>query len=229
MTCEIWHGDAVELAHELPNDIACVVTDPPYGMAYQSGRATTPEGKALNRAIASDGDLGSAIALFLDVMDVIAPKMATECDLYVFCRWSLMEAWREAVNSLEGFEVQNCLVWNKELHGMGDLVGDWALCHEFILYAKRGRRPVSKRRPNVITVERLHAAEMTHPTEKPVGLLERIIEVSSDRGDLIVDPFSGSGSTIKAAQNLGRRGIGIELDANDVESSRNRLDQLSLL
>lgn len=53
-----------------------------------------------------------------------------------------------------------------------------------------------------------------HPTQKPVKLLERLIEIFTDEGDVVIDPVAGSGSTIIAAENMGRRGYGFEIDRN---------------
>ena len=53
-----------------------------------------------------------------------------------------------------------------------------------------------------------------YPTQKPVALLERIIKASSDPGDVVLDPFRGSGTTLVAAHNLGRKWIGIDICAN---------------
>lgn len=62
-----------------------------------------------------------------------------------------------------------------------------------------------------------------HPTEKPVRLLERLISLVSDKGDIILDPFCGSGSTCEAAQNKGRHFIGVEIDAEYFTLAYNRM------
>ena len=78
-----------------------------------------------------------------------------------------------------------------------------------------------------LTVEDAHTfqtcAGMTHNTEKPVPLLEQLIEMSYDPGDFVVDPFAGSGSTIKAAQNLDRNALGIERDPEFHRGASERL------
>lgn len=62
-----------------------------------------------------------------------------------------------------------------------------------------------------------------HPTQKPEGLIERMVLASSDEGDLVVDPFSGSGTTLRVCQQLGRRAIGIEINPDYVSLTENRL------
>ena len=65
-----------------------------------------------------------------------------------------------------------------------------------------------------------------HPTEKPVRLLERLISLVSDKGDIILDPFCGSGSTCEAAKNIGRDFIGVEIDSEYYAGAYNRLVSL---
>lgn len=64
-----------------------------------------------------------------------------------------------------------------------------------------------------------------HPTQKPEGLIERMVLASSNEGDLILDPFSGSGTTLRVCQQLKRNCIGFELNPDYVELSKNRLNQ----
>lgn len=62
-----------------------------------------------------------------------------------------------------------------------------------------------------------------HPTQKPEGLIERMVLASSNEGDLVLDPFSGSGTTVRVCQQLNRNAIGIELNEEYVESTKDRL------
>jgi DNA modification methylase len=62
-----------------------------------------------------------------------------------------------------------------------------------------------------------------HPTQKPEGLIERMVLASSDEGDLVVDPFSGSGTTLRVCQQLGRKAVGIEINPAYVTATLDRL------
>jgi site-specific DNA-methyltransferase (adenine-specific) len=64
---------------------------------------------------------------------------------------------------------------------------------------------------NCIDWPRDNKSEKIHPTQKPVKLLERIIEIFTDPGDVVIDPVAGSGSTLIAAENLGRKAYGFEI------------------
>ena len=63
-----------------------------------------------------------------------------------------------------------------------------------------------------------------YPTQKPVALLERIIRASSNQGDVVLDPFCGSGTTLRAAKTLGRKYIGIDQNPEAIRISENRLN-----
>ena len=62
-----------------------------------------------------------------------------------------------------------------------------------------------------------------HPTQKPEGLIERMVLASSDEGDFVLDPFSGSGTTLRVCQQLGRHGLGMEINPEYVQMTRERL------
>lgn len=228
MSQEIIHGDARDLVHYLVDgSVKCAIVDPPYGVNFRSRRAATPEGKKFVKEIASDGDLEGALDLFHEVMTRMGPKFADEAELYVFTRWDIVGEWINAVRALDviGFGYKMLLIWDKGIPGMGNIDSCWGCGHELILYCKRGLRDVAYRRSAIIHVDKLGAKQHVHPTEKPVGLIEYLIAMSTDPGDLVVDPFSGSGSTLVASKRLERNAVGFELDAKYVEVINHRLGE----
>lgn len=222
-TQEIWHGDSRKLA--IPDGVNCFIEDPPYGVDFVSRRAATPGGKKFVRSIAGDADLETALREFQEVQDAILPHAAAECDLYVFTRWDIVDVWMDAVRQLDrhGFAYKMLLVWDKGYPGMGDIDANWGCGHELILYCKKGRRDVAYRRSGIIAVDKLPSQKHIHPTEKPAKLMEKLIEMSTTVGDLVVDPYSGSGATAVAAQRLNRNAIGIEADEAYIQDSRSRI------
>ena len=64
-----------------------------------------------------------------------------------------------------------------------------------------------------------------HPTQKPEGIIERIVLASSNKGDIVLDPFSGSGTTLRVCQQLGRKAIGFELNPEYVAMTEQRLSE----
>lgn len=225
---KIIHGDSRNIASILLGPIHCIITDPPYGIAFESNSAELPSGKRFTEAIVGDNDLNEALNLFDHVMTPLVAKLADDADVYVFTKWIILQHWIEAVNAL-GLKVANVLVWDKGTPGMGDVMGNWGNSHELIIYAKKGRRAVRERRSSIISVDRVDNKTHIHPTQKPVDLIEILVRMSTSPGDLVVDPFSGSGSTVVACKNLDRNCIGIEIDEQYIKPSRERLSTPSLL
>lgn len=225
----IIHGDSRDYLPRINTPINCVVTDPPYGMAFKSNRAQTPLGKKYTSEVANDASLDDALELFNDIMVTgIIPKLADQAELYVFTAWHVLDSWMPLMRSYKplGIELKMMLLWDKGYPGMGDLSANWGCGHEVILYLKKGRRPIPRRRSGIIHVDKIPSGQNIHPTEKPVALLKELIEMSTDPGDLVVDPFSGSGSTSVAAMELGRNSLAFEIDEQYIEPSRDRLSRL---
>lgn len=146
-------------------------------------------------------------------------RYARRCsELCVFTDWRM---WTTTTDAIEyaGFQVRAMVVWAKPKNGIGR---PWLNCHELIAFGMRGA--ASKDRPgtaNVIDCAR--SGNKQHPTEKPLALMQKIVGNLAD--GIIVDPFMGGGTTLVAAQSLGRKAIGIELEERYCEIAARRLDQ----
>ena len=163
-------------------------------------------------------------------MAPIVPKLAADAELYVFTAWHVLDQWMPAVKAIHpDIKLKQMLIWDKGYPGLGDLNGNWGCGHEIILYLKKGRRPVKHRRSGIIACDKIPAGQNWHPSQKPVQLLRHFIEMSTDPGDLIVDPFSGSGSTSIAAQQLGRNSLAFDIVEEYVVAGRAHLENLSLV
>ena len=86
-----------------------------------------------------------------------------------------------------------------------------------------GKASIGVRQDDVWPISRVPPIKQIYPTQKPLKLLERIITASSKEGDLILDPFCGCGTTVHAAQSLGRRWIGIDVCVNACKVIEKRL------
>lgn len=94
-----------------------------------------------------------------------------------------------------------------------------------IIFAHKGRRELNgNRTSDVIKVPR--TGNSNHPTEKPVNLMQFLIEKSSNRGDLVLDNFFGSGATAIACHNTGRRFLGHEIDKERFDAAQKRVSML---
>lgn len=208
--------------------VNCVITDPPFGVNNQSNMAKTVEGKINARKIANDESPEVAIGVFNSVMDSLLPGTVDECDMYIFTAHQVLREWLAVADDLgrHGFRRCGILVWQKDGPGMGDLDGSWGMSHEFIIFLKKGNRERSAgvaRRSGVLAIPQLRPNQLIHPHEKPTALLNELIRFSTDPGDFIVDPFCGSGSTVRAAREMKRSAVAIELDPHNFEIANNRL------
>lgn len=138
-------------------------------------------------------------------------KKGTHCYLMINSR-NLCELQTEAEKA--GFVFQNLLVWNKSNSG-GTPNKYYMQKLEFILMlSKRPARNINEMgTPNLLSVPNIIGkGEQHHPTAKPVELMKVMIANSTNRGDVVLDPFAGGGSTLVAAQQLERHFIGMEID-----------------
>jgi DNA modification methylase len=194
----LYHGDCLEELAWLEADV--LVTDPPYGMSYVSGRV---KDRPIER-IAGDGDVS--------VRNNVLAAWGMSKPAIVFGTWRVQKP----------SGVKQTGIWDKgEDPGMGDLSLPWGSSFEefYILgkgfTGKRGGAVIRANKPPV-------SNRPDHPTPKPVGLMERLIEKTLG---IVADPFAGSGATLIAARNLGRRAIGVELEEKYCEIIATRLSQ----
>ncbi len=210
-------GDNRDILPRLPdNSIDLVVTDPPY-KNYQSNRPkVNPKQKRIEE---SDFDLEFLVE---QCHRVLKPSR----HFYCFCDHHTFALVKPAVEQY--FTYKNCLVWVKNNHGSGDLKGNWAPQHEFIIYASKGkRRPLNPPRPsNVMRYSKVPNEKYSHGTAKPVELLKHIIEVSSNAGELALDPYAGVMSTAAACIETGRDYLMIEKDEDFYRRGEERINQL---
>jgi adenine-specific DNA-methyltransferase len=227
---QIWLGKSEEkgLIFQKKRNIAAVITDPPFGTDNQSNMAVTEVGKKYARKIANDESPEIAIANFKRVMDVILPGTKDEADCYIFTSYQVLSDWLVMTDEYmpkHGFKRNAILIWEKDGPGMGDTECPWGMGLEFVLFFQKGRREkTAVRRNAVMHVPQLRPNQLIHPHEKPTNLLERYITASTKEGDLVVDPFGGSGSLARAARNVNRSCVAIESDKENYDLAMEALN-----
>lgn len=217
----IYHGDAFYVLPKLSRDHHLLVTDPPYGIDFQSNRRVDK----LDKIAGDDGSLDVAAALTLACKVLGRGRHA-----YVFGPKEVLPP--ELCATVD-------LIWDKGLIGTGNLALPWAPQHEPITFAVYepsqanrakgyGQLSARMRKGSIIRAQRPQgAATGRHPNEKPVLLLRQLIESSSSWGECILDPFVGSGSTLVAAVLEGRRAVGIEIDERYCDMAAKRCAELA--
>jgi ParB/RepB/Spo0J family partition protein len=195
--------------------VSLLLTDPPYGMEYQSGRRAQKHSK-----IAEDGGLAAAESAVADCLELAFPKLQDNAHVLIFCRWDSEHLFATQL-AAAGLTVKGSLVWVKNNHGSGDLKGGFAPKHERILHAVKGSPQLHRREPDVLECDKVDTAD--HPTEKPLELLKTLIEATTVKNQIVLDPFGGVASTCVAAAVSGRRFFGCEISPEYHEAGKQRL------
>jgi site-specific DNA-methyltransferase (adenine-specific) len=196
----IYHGDCRDILPHLPK-VDLVLADPPYGIDYQSSRMID-----WRRKDKIHGDNEFPIWLF----DVCKPSIA----LFVWCRWDTLPI----IPLPKSF-----IVWDKGCHSMGDLNHEYGRQWEACAFYPGPEHRFIKRPVDIIRTPKIPPLSLQHPNEKPTTALTPLIVAHP--GDTILDPFMGSGTTLVAVKQLGRKAIGIEIELKYVEIAIKRLAQ----
>lgn len=211
--------------------IHCILTDPPYGNETIAEGSGSSRGEGGGQSYLSTLDLSDNLSsnglqhvvkgLFPELFRVLIPGGF----LYLFhsedSRHFLTRSLREA-----GFEVVlPSLIWNKG-RNMNAFSGyNYMSMYEPILFAfkpPRVRR-LNFAQGNILEVPPISSNNKTHAFEKPSDLLRILVENSTNPGEIVLDPFCGSGSTIKVAQALGRSGVGFEINEKNFAQAQENL------
>lgn len=230
-------GEVIELgAHRLicgdsakPMDVArglggrqadLVFTDPPYGVCYYGGNRPNPakarpkRSRSWQRIYNDNLSQPEYEAWLRPILASLLDSLGPGAPFYI---WNGHRQFgpMHAMLSAAGAHVACVITWCKPNFAIG--YGDYNQQSEFCLYgwkeengAHRWYGPTNE--STVWEIARDCTREYRHPTQKPLALAERALRNSSRRDDMVLDLFCGSGSTLIAAERLGRRCVGIELD-----------------
>ena len=208
---KIINADCMDILKQLPNkSIDLVLTDPPYGMDYQSSWRTDKYNK-----IEGDNDL-KWLPAFLEELKRVSKENSI---WYIFCSWHKVDVFKQEIQKVKN--IKNILIWNKNNFGSGDLLCDFSPKYEMIIFCNDNKKLNGKRIPNVLNFAKTDNS--LHPTQKPVDLFGCLIDKATQENDLVLDCFSGSGTTAIACHNLKRRFICIEKNVEYWAKSCERL------
>lgn len=175
-----------------------VVTDPPYGIEFESGHR-------------DDGDFEQLENddVILNVKNILNETVSEKAHRYVFTGEQVYHQWRKQFEE----NYKNTIIWKKNGGGMGDLENDYAPEYEMIIFCNPENTPLNgKRDTNIWEVDRDDVNSYQHPTQKPVELPAKAVKNSSSRGGIVADYFAGSGSTLLACEQLDRKCFTMEID-----------------
>lgn len=204
----LYNNDCLKTLPALNDEsVDLVITDPPYGFTYQTWRPKRR--RTGDKPILNDNEN------YYDLLDNTLKEcyrvMKDGSAIYIFTGYQMIEGFVELTKKY--FNYKNLLVWVKNNWTAGDLKGNYGTKTEYVIYATKGRHLLNGRRDhNVLEYKRIPSTRAYFKFQKPLPLLEFLIEKSSNENDTVLDPFMGSGSTVVASQNLNRFSIGIEAD-----------------
>jgi DNA modification methylase len=226
-------SEIARLWEEIQQRARLIWTDAPYGVGYADKNRLlnrSDRGNRIQKPIANDDlsekDTG---ALFRDALAVASGYCEPGACVYATVPGGPLLARFISALEAAGFGFRSTLVWIKNHFVLG--MSDYHFRHELILYGwlKNGSHLWNSDRSqdSVFEVDRPYMNDL-HPTAKPIELIARMIVNSSRPGELVYDPFGGSGSTIVAAHQLGRIGHSCEIDPAYVAVQLERLSMLGL-
>ena len=227
-------GDAVEELRKIPdNSVRLIITDPPYNLNKDYGnnqdklefeeyldfsRKWLAEAK---RILTEDG----TIYIFMGMRYISYIYVILEQELNMkFNSW-ITWYYTQGIGKTKGFSPRHddILMFTKSAN-------NYVFNLDEVRVPQKAYRSINNMRGanpgNVWEFSHMHFCNKNrqeHPTQKPEGLYERMIMASSNEGDLVVDPFLGSGTLLRVCQQTNRNGIGIEINPEYIEMSKERL------
>ena len=215
---QLAHGDAVAWLRTLPaGSVDLVVTDPPYeSLEKHRAIGTTTR---LKHSKASSNDWFSIFpnARFPELFAEVYRVLKKDSHFYLYCDPETMFVAKPMAEAA-GFKFWKPIIWDKKSIGMGY---HYRARYECILFFEKGKRKLN----NLGTADILEAPRINggYPAEKPPSISETLITQSTEAGQLVIDPFMGSGSVGFAAISKGRNFLGNDLCKEAVDITRSRL------
>ena len=227
-------ADSRDIIKRIPdNSIDFILTDPPYNLGQHStGNIPLPGRSAMNNDVAD-----------WDKIDFNPEEWAEEFirilkptgNLFIFTSYNQLGRWYNCLD--HRFDTSNFMVWHKTnpapkifqagfLNSCEMIFTCWNKKHTWNFISQADMHNFIQS-PICMPPERLK--EPKHPAQKPVSILKKMIEIASNKDDIIFDPFMGVGSTGVAALELGRRFIGVELDVSYYNAAKKRIEETLLL
>jgi site-specific DNA-methyltransferase (adenine-specific) len=210
-------GDCLEIMREMPaGSIDAVIIDPPYMINTKSdGR-----GK-----LSPWGDRVNAAFWYREWLELSRKKLLNRGCVWSFLNWRSIVTFQKAADDL-GWPIESLLVWDKGWIGPGGMRGLRPSYELVALWAGDGFAIADRGLPDIKLSKWSSTKPNGHPAEKPVDLVQWLVEISTRPGDTVFDPFMGSGTTGEACVLAGRNFIGCEIDPTYYEMAKARIQKV---
>ncbi len=203
--------------------ISAVITDVPYGVLYTESKAGFSRVKVNKNILNDDITSEKEYAKFTsDWIIPLLPHLQKKNSFYIFNSDLMLFALRDGMLSA-GLKFSQLLIWIKNHAVIGRK--DYLPMHELIAVGWYGAHTFRKAKDKSILFYPKPNKSSLHPTQKPIGLLRRIILNSTEIGGFVYDCFGGSGSTMVACEQTKRKCVMVELDPEYCQTIINRFDK----
>jgi site-specific DNA-methyltransferase (adenine-specific)/modification methylase len=225
----IRRDDSRRYLESIPSQsVDLILTDPPYNLSpYSTGNISLSWRKTLNNDLARwDEEAFEPAHWVSEFTRILKP----DGNLFAFTSYNLLGKWHQAFDP--AFDTFQFMVWHKTnpapkifragfLNSCELIVCAWNKKHVWNFLSQKAMHNFIET-PICMGNERLKGSQ-AHPTQKPIRVLQHIIDISTRPDAVVLDPFMGVGSTGVAALQSGRRFLGIELDSNYFDAAKERL------
>lgn len=231
---ELYNDDCQNIFSKIPShSIDVILTDPPYNIAkYSTGNISLPGRSEINNNL-GEWDLRETNPK--DYVSEFKRIIKPAGNIFIFATYSTIGKWHDVFD--KEFSTFQYFVWHKT-NPMPKIYKNGFLnsCEMIVCLWNKGHKWNFKKQtemhnhfecPVCMGKERLK--DPVHPAQKPLKLLRHILEISSDSGDRVFDPFMGVGSTGVACAEMGREFIGCEIDPKFFNAAKKRLESFSFI
>lgn len=203
---KVYKNDSVKWLSTLSNEsVDLIITDPPYESLEKHRKVGTTTRLKHSKASSNSWFAIFPNSRFEELLVEIYRVLKKNSHFYLFCDQETMFVIKPIAEKV-GFKFWKPIIWDKVSIGMGY---HYRARHEYILFFEKGKRKLNDLSiPDILCHKRIFKG---YPTEKPVSLFEVLVAQSTEPGQLIADPFFGSGASLIAARNLDRNSIGCDI------------------
>jgi site-specific DNA-methyltransferase (adenine-specific) len=215
---ELFDLDAVDFLENLSDSsVDLMITDPPYESLEKWRKVGTTTRLKHSKSSSNDWFEIFPNSRFPELLKEIYRVLKDNSHFYLFCDSETMFVVKPIAESV-GFKFWKPIVWDKVYIGMGY---HYRARYEFILFFEKGKRRLNDFSvPDILDVPRIHKGA---PAEKPIKLIDVLISQSTDKGELICDPFVGSGSVPLSAIKRSRKFIGNDISSDILLLAKKRI------
>ncbi|OEH86023.1 adenine methyltransferase [Desulfuribacillus stibiiarsenatis] len=217
------HGSKEQIPEE---SVDLIIADPPFNLAF-GGTTQTKTGKPRFSITQNDNlEFKEYMRFTLKWLNEAYRILKKRRHIYVFIDWR-MYAYLSLWMKRAGFIIKNLIVWDKQHIGLGH---HYRFQHEFLIFAvkskDKNRRTKCRSTSDIWRIPKISNHKLTHPYEKPVELMDKIIINSTEESELVVDFFAGCGTVLSACINNNRDCIAFEIDSYFYDLMKRKFPEL---